>query len=118
MKFLAPFTLSVLLLAGCVAGEETSTTPPEGEFGFSKTAQAKCLEQDGTYQRRGMLGRYSCAVPFADAGKACTKPSDCEGQCRVETAEDEFGKCQADSDPFGCHSHINEEGQVVAICVD
>ena len=101
MKLLATLTLPALLLAGCVAGEEAPPDPPDGESGFSKTAQAECLEQDGTYQRRGMLGQYSCAVPFADAGKACTKSSDCEGQCRVESPEDEFGKCQATSEPIG-----------------
>ncbi|WP_284125169.1 hypothetical protein [Parerythrobacter aestuarii] len=112
--------LALLVAAtGCIAPQdEPQPGPPEGEFGHSETSKAECEAKKGTYARRGMLGSYTCAVPYPDAGKACTKPSDCEGQCRVESPQDEFGKCQANSNPFGCYSYINEEDQVVAICVD
>lgn len=117
-SLLLPLLLSALL-AGCVAAQgEESAGPGEGEFGYSESAKSECEAQKGNYARRGMLGTYTCAVPYSDAGKACTRPSDCEGQCRVDSPQAKAGKCQATSNPFGCYSYINEEAQVVAICVD
>lgn len=92
----------------------------EGEHGYSAAAESECLTKGGTYARRGMMGLYSCALPYADAGKVCRKASDCEGQCRIEDMDPDtkVGKCQATNDPFGCYSYLEENGQVVGICVD
>ena len=60
----------------------------------------------------------------ADAGKPCTDGDQCEGDCRAEPSDGPpkpgtvTGVCQADSDPCGCFTTI-EDGQVAhAICVD
>ena len=120
MKAIFPCLVLPLVLLACVAPQDDETTSGAGgaDFGYSEQAKAECEAQKGSYARRGMLGNYTCAIPFADAGKSCSLPGDCEGQCRVESPEATVGKCQATTDPFGCYSYIDEELQVVSICVD
>ncbi|WP_336986683.1 hypothetical protein [Altererythrobacter aquiaggeris] len=88
--------------------------------GFSQSAKAACEAGNGNYQRAGRAGRYNCITPYADAGKVCRAANECEGQCRVEldAPEDAPGKCQADSNRFGCYGFISETGERVGICVD
>ena len=110
--------LAPLMLFGCVA-TQVDDAPPEGENGYSRAKAEECAARDGTYARRGILGQYGCAVPFANAGKVCTAASDCIGQCRVENGEATTGTCQATTDPFGCYYYLDEEsGQPLGICVD
>ena len=123
MRAGSPFLAAVALaLCGCVAtpmDDGGASTPPDGEHGYSQATAAECAVTGGTYARRGLLGQYSCAVPFADAGEVCTKASDCIGQCRVENGEATSGTCQATNDPFGCYSYLDEaSGKPVSICVD
>ena len=115
-KLLAP--VAALVLASCVAPAPAPDTPPEGENGYSQAAAAECAAKGGDYARRGMLGRYTCAVPYADAGKVCTKESDCLGQCRLADTNQTNGTCQKTDDPFGCYWYLDENGQAVGICVD
>lgn len=114
--------IAPLLLLGCAVTpmeDDTGASVPEGEHGYLQARADECTAKGGDYARRGMLGRYSCAVPFADAGKVCTKASDCLGQCRVEDNEATTGTCQKTNDPFGCYTYLDEEtGQPVGICVD
>ena len=113
--------LAALSLSACAVQDPPSAAAPaEGEFGYSAKAAASCASQGGTYARRGMMGAYSCAVPFADAGKSCTDSTQCEGQCRVEMTEPQpiSGQCQATTDPFGCHGFFDDNGEYAAICVD
>ena len=88
--------------------------------GYSEADKVSCIAKGGTYERRGMMGMYSCATPYADAGKTCRKAGDCEGQCRIERMDSgaEVGKCQATTDNFGCYAYLGDEGEVLGICVD
>ena len=113
--------ITPILLIGCVVPSDEvdgPPAPPEGEKGYSQADGSDCAAKGGDYARRGMLGQYSCAVPFADAGKVCTRPGDCLGQCRVEDGEATSGTCQKTSDPFGCYWYLDENGQALGICVD
>ena len=128
MKALILTSIAALCLMGCVTDQDSDSdpsanNPPEGQNGFSVADQTACLGKDGTYRRRGMLGAYSCALPYADAGKTCTRPSQCEGDCRIENYDNSgdapsSGTCQATSDPFGCNYKFTEDGQIVGLCVD
>ncbi len=120
---IAPLTMlsAALLMSSCVASGDPQPEPvPEGEHGYSSADAASCATKNGSYQRRGMMGQYSCAVPYADAGKTCSAASDCEGQCRVADSSTKpvKGQCQATTDPFGCYEYFSESGEVVGICVD
>ncbi len=88
--------------------------------GYSQAGKDQCLADGGAYQRVGMAGRYNCITPYADAGKICRASADCEGQCRVDMESEEGapGKCQANTNPFGCYAFYNDDGQKVGICVD
>lgn len=118
----AIMVLSAFALFGCAPTpvvQDPGASTVDGEHGFSQAKADRCAADGGEYERRGMLGQYSCAVPFADAGKVCTKASDCIGQCRVENGEATTGTCQATTDPFGCYSYLDEtSNEPVTICVD
>ena len=83
-----------------------------------------CTVQGGKFAQQGKLGCYQCVVTYADAGKACTDGSDCQGNCesRGEYADvgtaNQTGQCSADSSPFGCHQVINNGVAESAICID
>lgn len=88
--------------------------------------QAECTENGGTVRQEGLLGLYRCVLPYNDAGKTCSDPSDCEGRCLGDDSVTDYqaepgeaqGLCEADDSPFGCFAEI--EGGVVgaALCVD
>lgn len=85
--------------------------------------KAACTTAGGTVQRRGRLGMEQCVHPFADAGKACTDTSQCEGKCvgsagSASASEKVSGQCQADDRLFGCYSEIRDGKAAYAICVD
>ena len=60
----------------------------------------------------GMAGP-TCAKPTPDAGKACTKASDCSGACLGETMT-----CSTMTPMFGCYEVVMEDGQKAGLCVD
>lgn len=60
----------------------------------------------------GMAGP-TCAKPTLDAGKACTKASDCTGACLGETMT-----CSTMTPMFGCYEVVMEDGQKAGLCMD
>lgn len=98
-----------LALAGCV--EE----PPAGPLGkaLSDADRAECLMQGGTVGRGGLLPDEVCFRHEPDAGKACTRKSDCSGLCLAET-----NTCSKVTPMFGCFEFLDETGQKVGICID
>lgn len=83
-----------------------------------------CAAKGGEVRQEGMLGTYRCTVPFADAGKACTDKSDCEGKCllppesEAAAGDAAAGACQASDSPFGCYAEILDGKIAAALCVD
>lgn len=55
----------------------------------------------------------TCTNPTPDAGKACTKASDCSGACMADTMT-----CTTMSPMFGCYEVVMEDGQKAGLCVD
>ena len=98
-----------LALAGCV--EE----PPAGPQGkpLSDADRAECLMQGGKVGRGGLLPDEVCFRPEPDAGKACSKKTDCEGMCLADART-----CSTVSPMFGCFDFLDETGQELGICVD
>lgn len=70
-----------------------------------------CLEQGGTVVT-GMAGP-TCAKPTPDAGKSCSRASDCSGFCLGETMT-----CSPVTPMFGCYEVVTETGQKASVCVD
>ncbi|WP_374646917.1 hypothetical protein [Tabrizicola sp.] len=109
MRLRRVWLLTVLALAACV---EEPPTGPEGKP-LGKAERAECLMQGGTVGRGGLLPDEVCFLPQPDAGKACTKKTDCIGQCLAEE-----GTCSPVTPMFGCFDYLDEAGKTVGICID
>ncbi len=127
---------ALLALAACAAppaaGPTTPTrarpAPPGGPHPVQPSPVASadpaaCAAKGGTVRPVCRLQRPMCVIPFADAGRACTDGDQCQGDCRTEGPKPDAtgpvtGRCQADTDPCGCWSNV-EDGQLVGgLCVD
>jgi putative hemolysin len=117
---------TALLLAACsqVAADEPNASPaPARGFTLSASDAAACQAGGGQVAVRGRLQAELCVQPFADAGKACTDNSQCEGACVSESmeaaaGETVTGQCQADNRPFGCFAELEQGRPVRGICID
>ena len=114
---------------------DTTDVPPPVRVPEETADAASCSARGGEIRRIGRMGRSVCVTPYADAGKRCTDGDQCLGGCRAEAnlppppsgdaapgrppappAVTE-GRCQADTDPFGCYVRV-EDGRGTTICVD
>ena len=127
------FTSLVLtaLLAACSSAPpaaDTTAAPaagtsPEATEAYREARDVDCQAAGGTLQRLGRLQREQCVIPYADAGKACSRKSDCTGQClaggEVAAGSATTGTCQRDaSQNFGCRQRIEDGKAQGTICVD
>ncbi|HDS1653318.1 TPA: hypothetical protein QEL76_001230 [Stenotrophomonas maltophilia] len=132
------FTSLVLtaLLAACSSAPpaaDTTVTPaaatspeatsPEATEAYREARDVDCQAAGGTLQRLGRLQREQCVIPYADAGKACSRKSDCTGQClagaEVAAGSVATGTCQRDvRQNFGCRQRIDNGKAQGTICVD
>ncbi|VDC27300.1 hypothetical protein [Pseudogemmobacter humi] len=96
-------------LVGCV--EE----PPGVRQGktLSPAERAECLAAGGSVGRGGLLPDEICFRPLKDAGKVCTKATDCEGVCLASTRT-----CSKVEPMSGCYELLDGQGRQLAICVD
>jgi hypothetical protein len=94
---------------------------------MSSKARAVCVDQGGTVRDLGIFGTPTCVLPYADAGRPCTGDTDCLGQCRLDGAETDpppavgaevKGRCQVDTDDFGCYTTVEGGKAELTICVD
>lgn len=120
--------LAAILAAACqplpVPGESgpIQTGPAAGDA--SQTGSTDCGARGGTMQPVGKAQTMQCVVAFADAGRQCRTGSDCQGDCRIEdapfpaTGASATGRCQANSQPFGCHARVENGKATPAICID
>lgn len=102
--------LATVALVGCQSDEIPDSERPEGVLPDPvPEAQIDC---PGGTVVQGLAGPV-CAKPTADAGKACSKASDCSGACMAETMT-----CSEVTPLLGCHEVVMEDGQKVGLCVD
>ncbi len=97
---------ALILLAGCMPGQEDTPRPDAAE----RTA---CEAEGGTYAQGGILGNWICFRPTPDAGKSCTRATDCSAMCYADTRQ-----CSEVTPVFGCFAYLDEQGQPVGICID
>lgn len=119
MRIAAALTLAAgLLLAACApTGTPTASAPPSAE-----AQVAACTAKGGAMQPVGKAQIPTCVIPYADAGKACTDKSQCQGACvlegNLEAAGDVTGQCQKTNRQFGCYAKVVNGKSTGAICVD
>lgn len=119
------------LLAGCIIPipipgprvQSSETVQPNAGPGTAPIDAEACASRGGIV-RTGSAGASACAMPYRDAGKACTDGGECEGDCWASAptpAKDGriHGQCQPDTTLFGCHALV-ERGQLVGgvACVE
>ncbi len=115
MRVLALTAVAGLLLAACAPAAQPAAPSAE------KLAAA-CTAKGGALQPVGKAQIPTCVIPYADAGKACTDKSQCEGQCvlegNLEATGDVTGQCQKTNRQFGCYARVVNGKATAAICVD
>ncbi len=77
--------------------------------------KAACDASGGTLARGGILASILCFTPLPDAGQACRTSADCNGMCLVI---DDKRSCQKVAPLFGCYTFVEDNGDVLEICVD
>lgn len=97
---------AALALIGCVPQEPGLPQP-------DSAAQAACEAHGGTYGHGGLSPDFLCFLPTPDAGKSCSAAADCSGACLADTRT-----CSKVTPKFGCYGFLDEQGQVLEICVD
>lgn len=114
------------LLAACSSAPpiaDAAAPTPEASEAYREARDVDCQAAGGTLQRLGRLQREQCVIPYADAGKTCSRKSDCIGQClatgEVVAGVVATGTCQRDaSQNFGCRQRIDDGKAQGTICVD
>ncbi len=86
-----------------VAPEESALSPEA----------AKCAKTGGTWAGVGKSGAKACVRPTRDAGKSCTKQTQCEGFCLARS-----GTCAPITPMFGCNDIFQADGRRVTLCIE
>ena len=84
-------------------------TPPEQQT----PEQAKCLKSGGAWATAGKSGTKACVKRTKDAGRACTKETQCEGYCLARSQT-----CAPITPMFGCNDILQADGREVSLCID
>lgn len=109
--------------APSASGQPVQTADSTAES--PQTPQA-CAAAGGTMQPVCRRQIETCVIAYADAGKPCTDSDQCQGDCRAEPSDRPpalndtgvKGFCQANSDPCGCYTTIEDGKPARTICVD
>jgi hypothetical protein len=118
--------LVVLLATGCQSLSDASEQRHLDRMRAKSLAdidKQKCARDGGTIRGVGMFGLFTCVIPYADAGKACSDTSECRGTCvapeGAKPGSKVVGKCQSDSaGVFGCSSAVKDGIVLPGLCND
>lgn len=109
--------LAAVALASCVPQDEAPQTQSYGLEGFNPAgaaqAEQSCLAKGGQYVIGGLAGLKVCFETPKDAGKSCSKSTDCDSQCLARSKS-----CAPVTPLFGCNAILDSAGREVTICVD
>lgn len=75
--------------------------------------EAACLQEGGRWGKAGETGAMACFYPMKDAGKSCSKESDCSSQCLARSRS-----CAPFWPMFGCTDVVQNDGAVVQLCLN
>ncbi len=101
-----PLVIAALVLASCTPAGGPHINP------FWSPERQACVRDGGHWGKGGLLQLEMCFPHYADAGKACTASTQCQGMCDAQTRQ-----C-TETFRFGCQSYLNDVGETAAICVD
>lgn len=75
--------------------------------------EAACRAKGGQWGRVGSLAAMTCYIPSKDAGKSCSRQSDCSSQCLARSRT-----CAPIWPIFGCSDVLQNDGTLVKLCID
>jgi len=102
----------LLALAACQgAGQRKADLSPVGEARMDQYHKS-CLASGGEYLPTAKQS-YTCTGVPKDAGKACSKASDCAGDCLARSRS-----CAPVVPLFGCNEVLDESGAQVTECLN
>jgi hypothetical protein len=115
MRLFALTAVAALLLSACAP-----TAQPAAPS--AQSMASACAAKGGSIQPVGRAQIPTCVTPYADAGKACTDKSQCQGACiaegNLEAQGATSGQCQKTDRQFGCYAKVVNGKSTGAICVD
>ncbi len=105
---------SVAALGSCKPKPE-NPYPGAENFGSQllERVKAQCESDGGTFGPGGKTGGLVCRKTPADAGKSCTKQSDCSTQCLARSQT-----CAPLEPLFGCNEVLSANGARMTLCLD
>lgn len=112
---------AALLASACTPMTSSPTTP---SLPGQSVEASSCAARGGEIHRVGRMQSEQCVIKFADADKQCTDGDQCAGDCRIdatpfpEVGAAAHGRCQAESQNFGCHANVENGKATAAICID
>lgn len=74
--------------------------------------QIACEKQKGQWEQVGGAS-HTCIFNTKDAGKSCTKGTQCEGDCLARS-----GTCSPIRPLLGCNEILQDDGSRVTLCID
>jgi len=95
------------------AKPETAAAPPPTAAPVPSPEETRCLKHGGTWASTGASGAKACVRPTGDAGKSCSKQSQCEGSCLARSRS-----CAPITPLFGCNAILQDDGREVTLCLD
>jgi len=98
-------------LASCLGPEEPAL-PPVGAAA-DEAARLACERRGGRFAPGGQSGGLTCFMTPPDAGKRCTRASDCSTQCLARS-----GTCVPITPLFGCNEILTDTGARLTQCID
>ncbi|RYI09349.1 MAG: hypothetical protein EON48_14090 [Acetobacteraceae bacterium] len=75
--------------------------------------QLACEKKKGRWARIGKGEARACVFQTRDAGKRCTKESQCDGVCLARS-----GTCSPFKPLYGCNEILQDNGMRVTLCLD
>ena len=75
--------------------------------------QLQCEKKQGVWSVAGDTGARICVYQTRDGGKACTKGTQCQGQCLARS-----GSCSPITPLFGCNEILDDDGRRVTLCIN
>jgi hypothetical protein len=90
------------------AAEEPKPEPPP-----ASPEEVACRKKGGQWAKVGKGAGQTCVQRTRDAGKECTKASQCEGLCLARS-----GTCAPIAPLFGCNEILQNDGSRVTLCID
>lgn len=95
-------------------GKDAAATQPTASPAPPKSPQeAACRASGGQWSQAGSSIVFACVRPTKDAGKACSKESDCSSQCLARSRS-----CAPIWPIFGCTEVIQNNGIVANLCLE